>query len=115
MIPELGHFALILALCMALAQGILPLAGSFTRNANWIATARPAAYGQFVFAAVSFAALTQAFLADDFSVKYVVTNSNTLLPTMYKVSAVWSAHEGSLLLWVLMIGGWGAAVRSWAW
>ena len=110
MIPELGHFALILALCMALVQGILPLAGSFSRNANWIATARPAAYGQFVFVIVSFAALTQAFMVDDFSVLYVATNSNTLLPDMYKVSAVWSAHEGSLLLWVLMLGGWSSAV-----
>ena len=64
MIAELGHFALILALCMAMVQGILPLAGTFSRNANWIATARPAAYGQFVFVAVAFAALTQAFLVD---------------------------------------------------
>ncbi|MDH3451098.1 MAG: heme lyase CcmF/NrfE family subunit [Gammaproteobacteria bacterium] len=110
MIAELGHFALILALCMAVVQGVLPLAGSFTRNANWIASGRPAAYGQCVFVAVSFAALTYAFVIDDFSVEYVASNSNTLLPIVYKVSAVWSAHEGSLLLWVLMLGGWGAAV-----
>ncbi len=112
MIPELGHFALILALCMAVVQGTLPLAGTFIGNANWVAMGRAAARGQFAFIAISFVALTQSFLADDFSVLYVVNNSNTLLPVMYKVSAVWSAHEGSLLLWVLMMGGWGFAVAT---
>jgi len=112
MIPELGHFALILALGLALIQAVFPLVGSFTRNQAWMAMARPLAWGQFTFLAVSFACLLQAFLTDDFSVVYVATNSNSLLPTMYKVSALWGAHEGSLLLWALLLGAWGAAVAS---
>ncbi|EIC19907.1 heme lyase CcmF/NrfE family subunit [Thiorhodovibrio frisius] len=110
MIPELGHFALIIALCFALAQAIIPLVGSFNGNRPWMALARPLAYGQLTFIAISFACLVQAFVVSDFSVTYVATNSNSLLPTIYKVSAVWGAHEGSLLLWVLMMAGWGAAV-----
>ena len=110
MIPELGHFALVLALCMALIQTVLPLAGSFRGDVNWMATARPAAWGQFTFIAIAYAALTYAFFTNDFSVLYVAEHSNTKLPLMYKISGVWSAHEGSLLLWVLMLGGWGAAV-----
>ncbi|WPL16220.1 Cytochrome c-type biogenesis protein CcmF [Thiorhodovibrio winogradskyi] len=110
MIPELGHFALIVALCFALAQAVVPLAGSFNGNRHWMTLARPLAYGQLTFIAISFLCLVQAFLVSDFSVTYVATNSNTLLPTIYKISAVWGAHEGSLLLWVLMMAGWGAAV-----
>ncbi len=110
MIPELGHLALILALGLALIQATLPLLGTFNHSATWIALARPLAYGQFTLLTVAFACLTYAFLISDFSVAYVATNSNSLLPTLYKVSAVWGAHEGSLLLWVLMMAAWGAAV-----
>ncbi len=74
--------------------------------------ARPLAWGQFTFWRIAFALLLQAFLTDDFSVVYVATNSNTLMPTLFKVSAVWGAHEGSLLLWALLLAGWGAAVAS---
>ena len=112
MIPELGHFALILALCLALVQSALPLWGSLAGRLNLMEMARPLAYGQVTFIAVAFAALLQSFLTNDFSVLYVAENSNTLMPTLYKVSAVWGAHEGSLLLWVLMLAGWGAAVAA---
>jgi len=111
-IPELGHLALILALLLALAQAALPLAGSLTGNRPWMTTARPLAYGQFAFVAIAFAALVEAFLTSDFSVLYVAQHSNTLLPDIYKVSAVWGGHEGSLLLWALMMAGWGAAVAA---
>ncbi|MBK5968741.1 MULTISPECIES: heme lyase CcmF/NrfE family subunit [Thiorhodovibrio] len=110
MIPELGHFALVIALVNALVQASVPLAGSLNGNRPWMELARPLAYGQLTFIAFSFACLVQAFVVSDFSVTYVATNSNSLLPTIYKISAVWGAHEGSLLLWVLMMAGWGAAV-----
>jgi len=110
MIPELGHFALILALTLAVTQAIVPLWGSFNGRRPWMAMARPLAWGQLTFLSVAFLCLVQAFLTDDFSVVYVATNSNSLLPTAYKVSAVWGAHEGSLLLWGLLLAGWGAAV-----
>ncbi len=112
MIPELGHLALILALILATAQAAMPLAGSLTGNRPWMIMARPLAYGQFVFVAIAFAALVEAFLTSDFSVLYVAQNSNTLLPDIYKFSAVWGGHEGSLLLWALMMAGWGAAVAA---
>lgn len=110
MIPELGHLALILALVLAMVQASLPLAGSFNRRRSWTAMAWSLAWGQFTFLSLAFACLLWAFLSDDFSVTYVARNSNTLMPTVYKVSAVWGAHEGSLLLWALILGGWGAAV-----
>lgn len=107
MIPELGHLALILALVLAGIQAGLPLAGTFNRRYSWMATARPLAWGQLTFLTIAFACLVLAFLRDDFSVLYVARNSNTLMPTVYKVSAVWGAHEGSLLLWTLLLGAWG--------
>ena len=110
MIPEIGHFALILALSLAIVQAVFPLAGTFTNTPSWVAMARPVAWGQFLFLAIAFACLTQAFLADDFSVLYIATNSNTRLPDIYKISAVWGAHEGSLLLWAFFLGGWSAAI-----
>ncbi|NBC47039.1 MAG: heme lyase NrfEFG subunit NrfE, partial [Gammaproteobacteria bacterium] len=110
MIPELGHIALILALLLATAQAVFPLAGSLTGNRPWMTMARPLAYGQLVFVAIAFLALVEAFLTSDFSVHYVAVNSNSLLPDIYKFSAVWGGHEGSLLLWALMMAGWGAAV-----
>ncbi len=114
MIPELGHFALILALCMALLLASVPLLGTFTRTPAWVALARPLAWAQFVFLAVAFAVLTHAFLVDDFSVLYVANHGNTKLPEIYKISAVWGAHEGSLLLWALILGGWTMAVSLFA-
>jgi len=112
MIPELGHLALILALALAVVQAGFPLAGSFNGHRSWMAMTRPLAWGQFTFLGIAFACLLWAFLSDDFSVLYVAHNSNRLMPTLYKVSAVWGAHEGSLLLWVLLLGGWGAAVAA---
>lgn len=110
MTPELGHFALILALCIAIVQTIFPMAGTFLRKPGWIALGRTAAWGQFVFVAIAFAGLAVAFLQNDFSVKYVATNSNTLLPDIFKFSAIWGGHEGSLLLWMLMLSGWSVAI-----
>ncbi|TCT18131.1 heme lyase CcmF/NrfE family subunit [Thiobaca trueperi] len=112
MVPELGHFALLLALSLTLVQASVPLIGSFTGNRAWMELARPLAWGQLTFIVIAFLCLLQAFLTDDFSVIYVATNSNSLMPTPYKVSAIWGAHEGSLLLWVLMLAGWGAAVGA---
>ncbi|MGE0209201.1 MAG: cytochrome c biogenesis protein CcsA, partial [Lysobacteraceae bacterium] len=110
MLPELGNFALILALVIALALATLPLIGAWRKQAALIATARPAALGQFVFVALSFVILAIAFVQGDFSVQYVAQNSNSLLPVMYRISAVWGAHEGSLLLWILILAGWTLAV-----
>ena len=112
MIPELGHLALILALVIAVVQAAFPLLGSLSGNRAWMEMARPLAYGQFALIAIAFAALTQAFLTSDFSVRYVAENSNSLLPDIYKFSAVWGGHEGSLLLWVLMMAAWGLAVAA---
>ncbi len=110
MIPELGQFALVLALLMSLIQAVLPLAGTQRNVPAWIAVARPAAYAQASFVAIAFVVLTYAFLTQDFSVAYVAKNSNSLLPIQYRFSAVWGAHEGSLLLWVLILSLWTVAV-----
>ncbi|MDH5501394.1 MAG: heme lyase CcmF/NrfE family subunit, partial [Gammaproteobacteria bacterium] len=110
MIPEIGHFALILALALALCQAVLPLIGAHRNDAALMSVARSAAYGQLLFVAISFGCLTAAFLQSDFSVLYVANHSQLALPTLYKVSAVWSAHEGSLLMWLLILAGWTSAV-----
>jgi len=110
MIPEIGHFSLILGLCLTLLLAVIPLAGVQRGNLLWMSLCRPLAAGQLVFALISLLCLVQAFAADDFSVQYVADNSNSLLPWYYKVSAVWGAHEGSLLLWVFILGGWIFAV-----
>ncbi len=110
MIPELGHFALIVSLCLAILLAIVPMWGAWRRNATAMALAPNLAIGQLVFVTLSFAALASAFLRDDFSVKLVASHSNTLLPEFYKFSAVWGNHEGSLLLWALILSGWTAAV-----
>ena len=110
MIPELGHFALIIAFCLALILTVVPLWGSWRGNSVAMTLAPNLAIGLFVFVALAFACLATAFLQDDFSVKVVATNSNSLLPTAYKFAAVWGNHEGSLVLWVLMLSGWIAAV-----
>jgi cytochrome c-type biogenesis protein CcmF len=110
MIPELGQFALALALIVALAQCIVPLAGAARGNAAWIALARPAAQTQALLVAFAFGCLTHAFVANDFSVAYVVAHSNSALPLHYRIAGVWGGHEGSLLLWTLMLGVWMSAV-----
>ena len=110
MIPELGHLAMILALCLAVVQATLPMVGAWRGDRLWMGLAQPAAWGQFLFLLFSFACLTNAFLVDDFSVAYVASNSNSALPWYYKFSAVWGAHEGSLLLWALILAGWTFAV-----
>jgi cytochrome c-type biogenesis protein CcmF len=110
MIPELGHFALILALILAVILATFPMIGSLVNIPSWVALARPVALGQFFFIAIAFGCLVNAFLTNDFSVAYVAENGNTLLPTVYKISAVWGAHEGSLLLWVFILSAWTVAV-----
>ncbi|MBM69966.1 MAG: heme lyase NrfEFG subunit NrfE [Haliea sp.] len=110
MIPELGHFALILALCLSVLLCTVPLWGSWRRNVTAMALAPNLAIGVLVFTSLSFACLTWAFLQDDFSVEVVANNSNSLLPWYYKFSAVWGNHEGSLLLWVWILALWTFAV-----
>jgi cytochrome c-type biogenesis protein CcmF len=110
MIPELGHFALILALCLALIQTIFPLLGAARGIPNWMAVARPAAAGQLVFMGLAYGCLTYAFVTNDFSVYYVASNSNSALPLIYRVVSVWGGHEGSLLLWSLLLAFWTVAV-----
>ncbi len=110
MLPELGQILLVLALLVAILQSVLPLAGAQRGNAAWMAVARPASYAQLVLVAGAFALLTWAFVAQDFSVRYVAENSNSLLPMEFRFMAVWGSHEGSLLLWVLMLTVWSAAV-----
>jgi cytochrome c-type biogenesis protein CcmF len=109
-IPEAGQIALIIALCLSVLLGTVPMVGAW-RGQRWAMNLAPSlAAGIFVFLSIAFACLTIVFLQDDFSVKVVASNSNSLLPQMYKFSAVWGNHEGSLLLWVWMLGAWSLAV-----
>ena len=110
MIPEIGHFALITALCLALLQVVMPITGAARGMSGWMAAARPIAQGQALFVAIAFGCLMYSFAANDFSVLYVASHSNSMLPLEYRLSAVWGGHEGSLLLWVLMLSGWTVAV-----
>jgi len=110
MIPEIGQLALILAALLALAQGTLPIVGAAQRIPAWMALARPAAQGQFVFVAIAFACLAWSFVTNDFSVLNVASNSNSQLPLPYRFAATWGSHEGSMLLWVLMLAAWTVAV-----
>ena len=110
MIPEIGLFSLILALLIAALQAAIPIAGATRNHPSWIAVARPAAFAQLLFVAISYGCLTAAFLSHDFSVAYVAHNSNSRLPLIYLISGVWGAHEGSLLLWALTLALWTAAV-----
>ncbi|MCC8405396.1 heme lyase CcmF/NrfE family subunit [Paraburkholderia sp. MMS20-SJTN17] len=110
MIPEIGHFALILALLLAVTTGVLPLLGAQLGLAGWMRVAWPAARAQFAFVALAFGALAWSFWRNDFSVVYVVENSNSALPGVYRLAAVWGGHEGSLLLWVLLLTLWMVAV-----
>jgi cytochrome c-type biogenesis protein CcmF len=109
-IPEVGHFALILALGVALLQSALPLAGAALQRRPWMAVARPAARVQFALLLIAFMTLAWSFIHNDFSIAYVAQHSNSALPLPYRIAAVWGAHEGSLLLWVLILGMWSAAV-----
>jgi cytochrome c-type biogenesis protein CcmF len=110
MIPELGHLLLILALAMALVQGGFALAGAQRGRADWMAVARPATVVQALLVAAAMACLVASFVRNDFSVLYVASNSNSALPLRYRVAAVWGGHEGSLLLWILMLDAWSVAV-----
>ena len=110
MIVELGHFALILAAFTALVQAVVPLIGAQKRWPAWMAVAEPAAGIQFLLTAFSFCALTYAFVVSDFSVLLVTNNSHTLKPMLYKVAGVWGNHEGSMLLWVLILSLFGATL-----
>ncbi len=110
MIPEIGNFSLILAFVLAMMLGVLPIVGSLIGNGQLMALARPLARGQLALVAIAFGCLVYAFVAKDFSVLYVAENSNSLLPVQYRVAAVWGGHEGSLLLWVLMLSLWMLAV-----
>jgi cytochrome c-type biogenesis protein CcmF len=110
LIPELGQVALSLALCLALVQSALPLAGAARGDRAWMMVARPAAQGQCLFVAIAFGCLAWSFATNDFSVLNVATNSNSHLPLHYRLAATWGSHEGSLLLWVLMLGFWTVAV-----
>ena len=110
MIPELGSFSLILALCLSALLGGLPIAGAHYNNPVWISMARPLTAGVFVFLGLAISALAYAFITDDFSVSFVAQHSNTLLPMRYKFTAVWGGHEGSFLLWTFMLAGWMLSV-----
>ena len=110
MIPEIGHFALILALVLALVQGVFPLLGAARGNLAWMQVGRTTALGQFLFIATAFGSLIYAFVGNDFSVLYVASNSNSSLPLQYRIAATWGGHEGSMLLWVLILAGWAVAI-----
>ena len=112
MIPELGHFSLILALGLSVALAVLPALGVYRRDALLMQTGPSIATGLFVLLAFSFGCLMYSFIQDDFSVAYVANNSNSALPLQYKISAVWGAHEGSFLLWTLIASGWTLAVAA---
>ena len=112
MIVELGLFSLVLALLLAVAQSFFGIVGPMRGNRRWMAATRPAVAGQWVFVTLSFAALSWAFYQNDFSVLYVANNSNSELPTFYRFTAVWGAHEGSLLLWALALSTWSIAVAA---
>lgn len=110
MIPELGHFALILALVAAMIQGILPLAGMALGVRSWINVARPAVFANALFCIFAFGCLMWSFYVSDFSVMNVANNSNSMLPWFYRISATWGSHEGSILFWTMLLSLWGLAI-----
>lgn len=112
MIAEIGHFALILSLSLSVLLSILPLIGASKNNTLLMNTARPLSWGMFIMLLLSFVILEWAFYVNDFTLQYVANNSNTQLPWYYRLTAVWGAHEGSLLLWVLIQAAWTVAVAS---
>ncbi len=112
MIPELGQLCLILALCLAVCQSVFPLVGAHRGQPGLMAVGPAAAAGQFVFVAGAFGLLAWCFLQNDFSLLYVASNSNSKLPDVYRFAAIWGGHEGSLLLWALILSGWTIAVTA---
>ena len=110
MLPELGQVLLVLALLLAAVQAALPLAGAHRGSSALMSVARPAGYAQLLLLFGAYVVLTWAFVSQDFSVRYVAANSNTLLPMVYRFTAVWGSHEGSLLLWILILVVWNALV-----
>src|ERR1019366_2477102 len=112
MAPELGVFALILAFCLSLSQAFFALVGAWRGRPAWMSVARPAVTGQFAFVAVAFACLVYCFINYDFSVLYVARNSTSHLPLFYRVAAGWGAHEGPVLLWILILSIWSVAVAA---
>jgi cytochrome c-type biogenesis protein CcmF len=110
MIAEVGNFSIMLALCLALVQGIFPIVGAFRGNQRWMDLARPTAYAQFLFVSIALGCLVSAFVNNDFSVLYVASNSNSSLPLHYRITGTWGGHEGSLLLWTQILVVWTAAV-----
>ncbi|MEY8837799.1 heme lyase NrfEFG subunit NrfE, partial [Cribrihabitans sp. XS_ASV171] len=108
MVTELGHFALILAFMVAIVQMVVPMVGAQKRWPGWMAMAEPAANAQFLLTAFSFATLVWAFVTSDFSLRLVVLNSHSAKPMLYKISGTWGNHEGSMLLWVLIVTLFGA-------
>src|SRR3546814_3349211 len=111
-IIELGHFALILALAAAVLQGSLPMIGAARGDAAWMALARPAAFAQLFLVVFAFGALTHAYVTSDFTVANVVANSHSAKPLLYKITGVWGNHEGSMLLWILILALFGSAVAA---
>ncbi|MFB0951889.1 MAG: heme lyase CcmF/NrfE family subunit, partial [Rhodospirillales bacterium] len=112
MIAELGHFALVLAMMVAIAQSIVPMIGAYQNNVPWMRFGNYSAMGQFLLVAISFGCLMHAYVTSDFSVLNVVQNSHSAKPMLYKISGVWGNHEGSMLLWVLILAIFGAAVAA---
>ncbi|MDO6692707.1 heme lyase CcmF/NrfE family subunit [Aliiglaciecola sp. 3_MG-2023] len=110
MLAELGHFSLVLALLMAMLLSVYPMWGAYKNQIQFMALAKPLAIGMFLFTAIAFGALMNAFYNDDFSIAYVANHSNSLLPWYYKLTAVWGGHEGSFLLWILIFSVWTVAV-----
>src|ERR1700758_172567 len=110
MLPELGHFALILAMLLAALQAFFGIAGPALGRDRWISAVTPAVAGQFVMVATAVGCLVASFVGNDFSVLYIAENSNTALPLFYRVTAMWGAHEGSLLLWIMLLAAWTVAV-----
>ena len=114
MIPELGHFALIIALAFAICLSVVPMVGVYSNNAKLVSYAKPLTFGMFIFTAISLVILGYSFVLDDFSVKYIASHSNSHLPYYFKISAVWGGHEGSLLLWVFSLTAWTMAVAKYS-
>jgi len=112
MFPEFGQFALVLALLLAAAQAVFGLVGAQRLDERWMAVVRPAVAGQFVLVSAAIGVLVHAFVSFDYSVLYVASNSNSALPTFYRVAALWGAHEGSLLLWAWILAAWTLAVAA---
>jgi cytochrome c-type biogenesis protein CcmF len=111
-IPELGHYALMLAFGLALIQGVMPIVGTYTKDQALMNIAAPAALAQFFFVAISFGALAECYVVSDFSVLNVFENSNSAMPLIYRLTSVWGNHEGSMMLWISILAFFGALVAA---